>query len=77
MSSITDHGTGDFSITFSDAMGNQYYTVAATATKVNNFSYTVTPAAITTSAARIGTYTGESSNTKVDTNHVMCQIFGD
>ena len=83
VSSITDNGTGDYTVNFTNAMANANYSVSGIAQSVTNsnsgsmqnVSIMATTGCITTSFIRVSTQYGNGS---VRNATIMCvQVFGD
>lgn len=83
VSSITDNGTGDYTVNFTTAMPDANYSANVTAIPVSNGA-TVTFAGIATynsspaqtvSAVRVGNYGSGGSSTTADTQQICVSIF--
>jgi hypothetical protein len=70
-SSITDLNTGIWRLNFTNAMGNSYYSVAASA----QGGHKTEPDGWTTSYIQLDNR--NSSNANIDGSHIQCVIFGD
>jgi hypothetical protein len=78
VSSITDNGTGDYTVNFATAMPDANYSIAgassgATAGVAGNFSVGVRQDGVTASACRLSVYS--TNNTATDTLIVATSIF--
>ena len=81
VSSITDNGTGDYTVTFTSAMANANYSVAATAARRVSTESSVRY--VGTNGYSSGFATGSirlivaySSTNLADTNPICCNVFG-
>jgi len=85
ISSITDNGTGDYTVTYSNAMGNTNYSFALSAEAKGSsaddvISINKTTAAQSASAIALWTVRvvhGTSTNVDYDSTTVCVQVFGD
>lgn len=78
--SLTDNGTGDYTVNFSNSMGNVNYCLSLHATANTNFnnfqSYAVEEGTAATSSIRVGT-NPERQNAREDVQFVHVGILGD
>lgn len=78
--SLTDNGTGDYTVNFSNSMGNVNYCLSLHATANTNFnnyqSYAVEQGTAATSSIRVGT-NPERQNPREDVQFVHVSILGD
>ena len=78
--SLTDNGTGDYTVNFSNSMGNVNYCLSLHATANTNFnnfqSYAVEEGTAATSSIRVGT-NPERQNAREDVQFVHVSILGD
>ena len=78
--SLTDNGTGDYTVNFSNSMGNVNYCLSLHATANTNFnnfqSYAVEQGTAATSSIRVGT-NPERQNAREDVQFVHVSILGD
>jgi len=75
-SSLTDNGTGDYTVNFTNNMGNAYYSAVALVTDWHICLYTT--GQITTSSCRFYAFSDSTGSRPVaDVDTVAVQIFGD
>jgi hypothetical protein len=75
VSSITDNGTGDYTVNFTTAMPNANYATTGTA-RSSGFSNGMTLSTITTSTTSVNVNsTSGSANASLDTSEVCVAIF--
>ena len=77
VSSITDNGTGDYTLNFTNNMSNANYVLCMSGSTNNSFSRagTQAPTSMTTSTARV--FTANSTGSSVDREYCAVAIFGD
>ena len=77
VSSITDNGTGDYTLNFTNNMSSANYVLCMSGSTNNSFSRagTQAPASMTTSTARV--FTSNSTGSSVDREYCAVAIFGD
>ena len=77
VSSITDNGTGDYTLNFTNNMSSANYVLCMSGSTNNSFSRagTQAPASMTTSTARV--FTANSTGSSVDREYCAVAIFGD
>ena len=75
--SITDNGTGSYTVNFTNSMSSADYVLCMSGSTNNSFSRagTQTPSSMTTSAASV--QTANSSGSSVDREYCAVAIFGD
>ena len=78
VSSITDRGTGVYTVNFSSAFGNSSFngTVSATIGGATNNNRVASTAPVSTTTAYLNTWEGSSANDS-DVNHICGSYFGD
>lgn len=78
VSSITDRGTGVYTVNFSSAFGNSLFngTVSATIGGATNNNRVASTAPVSTTTAYLNTWEGSSANDS-DVNHICGSYFGD
>ena len=78
VSSITDRGTGVYTVNFSSAFGNSLFngTVSATIGGATNNNRVASTAPVSTTTAYLNTWEGSSAN-DIDVNHICGSYFGD
>jgi len=78
VSSITDHGTGYYTVTFATAIGNDDYSVATCCSIANNHPYTGTIGiyTLTSASARFNTsYNGQAGGSMYDSYWTTVNFF--
>ncbi len=77
VSSITDNGTGDYTLNFTNNMSNANYVLCMSGSTNNNYARAGTQAAsnLTTTTARV--YTANSGGSSADREYCAVAIFGD
>jgi hypothetical protein len=75
VTSITDNGTGDYTLNFTTAMTDANYSVVGSAGNTDNSlnAYPAVPTALTTTTARIGV--ASTGGTGSDRSQVCCAVF--
>ena len=80
-SSITDHGTGDFELSFTTAMANANYAVSGSNVGATSNSFSTIfggdNSALATGSVRFRTPPMSNAITQQDTNFIHCVIHGD
>ncbi len=80
-SSITDHGTGDFELSFTTAMANANYAVSGSNVGATSNSFSTIfggdNSALATGSVRFRTPAMSNAITQQDTNFIHCVIHGD
>ena len=80
-SSITDHGTGDFELSFTTAMANANYAVSGSNVGATSNSFSTIfggdNSALATRSVRFRTPAMRNAITQQDTNFIHCVIHGD
>tara|TARA_A100001515_G_C4519487_1_gene192911 strand:+ start:381 stop:755 length:375 start_codon:yes stop_codon:yes gene_type:complete len=77
VASITDNGTGDYTLNFTNNMSNANYVLCMSGSTNNSYTRAGTQAAsnLTTSTARV--FTANSGGTSADREYCAVAIFGD
>ena len=77
VSSVTDNGTGDYTVTFATAMSNANYVLCMSGSTNNSYmrAGTQTSSNLTTTTA--GVFTADSGGSSADREYCAVAIFGD
>jgi hypothetical protein len=75
VSSITDNGTGDYTVNFTTAMPDADYSVGGTTFRVSGVRNNIAPSPHTRTTTGVSVYTSSTSAAAVDADDVHVQIF--
>ena len=76
VSSITDNGTGDYTVNFTNAMSDANYSISAMGSLVGTDGRQIFEAGIARSATSFRINTNSFSDTLVDSTYVSIQVYG-